>query len=64
MSQLNVYLVIDAEMRKSVIEESLLMFELGDHVSVERCLEVESDGLDVDDVVGHLQENVRIVHTK
>jgi hypothetical protein len=57
---LNVYLVIDPEMRKSVIEESLLMFELGDHVSVERCLEVEPDGLDVDDVVGHLQDNVRI----
>jgi hypothetical protein len=61
---LNVYLVIDPEMRKSVIEESLLMFELGDHVSVERCLEVEPDGLDVDDVVGHLQDNVRIAHTK
>jgi hypothetical protein len=61
---LNVYLVIDPEMRKSVIEESLLMFELGDHVSVERGLEVEPDGLDVDDVVGHLQDNVIIVHTK
>jgi hypothetical protein len=32
------------------------VLELGDHVAVEGGLEVEPDGLDVEDVIGHLPE--------
>ena len=47
-------LIVDPEMREPVIEERFLMFELGDDVAVERRLQVEPDGLDVDDVVRNL----------
>ena len=51
-------LVINSQVGKSVVEEGLLVLELGDDVAVERRLQVEPDSLDVDDVIGHLIEVV------